>query len=152
MLWTTGARVESVYALTHSIRGLANPDIGWAMYRFDSEAIGVIENVWFLPQGTPFRIHEQLEIIGTDGAIYIHGGDMSMTIHGKCGIDCPDTLYWPEVHGELTGALRTEMEYFADCVIRGQQPTVVTPQEALAAVAAVSAAERSAATGKVVRL
>ena len=152
MLWMTGTRVESVYAQTLSVRKLKNPDIGWAMYRFRGGAIGVIENVWFLPEGTPFRIHEQFEVIGTDGAIYIHGGDMNMTVQGKKGSDCPDTLYWPEMHGEPTGALRAEMSYFVDCVARGKKPAVVTLAEARAAVEAVAAAEKSAQSGRVVRL
>ena len=152
MLWMSGANIETVYALTESVRGLKHPDIGWAMYRFDTGAIGVIENVWFLPPGTPFRIHEQLEIIGTEGAIYVHGGDTNVVVQGRSGIDSPDTIYWPEMHGEPTGALRTEMAYFVGCVARGEKPKVVTPEEARRAVAAVAAAERSAATGKVVRL
>jgi UDP-N-acetylglucosamine 3-dehydrogenase len=152
MLWMSGATIETAYALTQSVRGLEHPDIGWAMYRFNTGAIGVIENVWFLPPGTPFRIHEQLEIIGTEGSIYVHGGDTNLVVQGKGGIDSPDTLYWPQMHGEPTGALRTEMAYFVGCVAREEKPTVVTPTEARAAVAAVVAAEQSAATGKVVRL
>lgn len=152
MLWMSGARIETVYALTHSVRGLKFPDIGWAMYRFDSGAIGVIENVWFLPDATPFRIHEQLEIIGTDGAIYVHGCDFNMTVYGKNGSDCPETLYWPVVHGERTGALRSEMSYFVDCVTRGRKPTVVTPREARDAVAVLASAEKSAQSGRIVKL
>jgi UDP-N-acetylglucosamine 3-dehydrogenase len=152
MLWMSGAEIKTAYALTESVRGLNHPDIGWAMYRFDSGAIGVIEDVWFLPEGTPFRIHEQLEIIGTEGSIYIHGGDMNVVVQGRRQIDCPDTLYWPEMHGSPTGALRSELEYFVNCVARGERPTVVTPAEARKAVAAVAAAERSAETGKVVRV
>jgi UDP-N-acetylglucosamine 3-dehydrogenase len=152
MLWMSGTPIESVYAQTLSVRKLKNPDIGWAMYRFRGGAIGVIENVWFLPEGTPFRIHEQLEVIGTEGAIYIHGGDSNVAVQTKQGMDFPDTLYWPEMHGEPTGALRTEMSYFVDCVAKGKQPTVVTPKEARAAVEAASAAEKSARTGKAVKI
>lgn len=152
MLWMSGARIETVYALTHSVRKLANPDIGWAMYRFDNGAIGVIEDVWFLPDGTPFRIHEQMEIIGTEGAAYVHGSDTNLMIQSRQGIDCPDTLYWPEMHGEIVGALRTEMSYFVNCVVKGTQPTVVSPLEARAAVAALAAAEKSALQGKVVKV
>jgi len=152
MLWMTGARIESVYAQTLSVRKLKNPDLGWAMYRFQGGAIGVIENVWFLPEGTPFRIHEQFEVIGTEGAIYIHGGDMNLVVQSEQGIDFPDTLYWPTIHGEPAGALRTEMSYFVDCVAKGKKPTVVTPGEARAAVHAASAAEKSARSGKVVKL
>jgi UDP-N-acetylglucosamine 3-dehydrogenase len=152
MLWMSQAHIETVYALEHNVRGLKNPDIGWAMYRFDSGAIGVIENVWMLPPGTPFRIHEQMEIIGTQGAIYIHGNDTNLVVQGPQGIDSPDTLYWPQLHGFTAGALRMEISYFVDCVARGAQPTVVTPQEARSAVAATLAAEKSARTGKTVRL
>jgi len=152
MLWMSGARIETAYALTHSVRNLPHPDLGWAMYRFDSGAIGVIEDVWLLPEGTPFRIHEQLEIIGTKGAVHVHGGDTNLVIQGPQGIDCPDTMYWPMLHGEPTGALRSEMAYFVDCVGRGVRPTVVTPPEARTAVAVLAAAEKSAQTGKVVRV
>lgn len=152
MLWLSGARVESVYALTHSVRGLANPDLGWAMYRFDTGAIGVIENVWLLPEGTAFRIHEHMEVIGTAGALYVHGADQNLVIQSVKGLDCPDTLYWPQVHGEVVGALRAELQYFADCVVRGSRPAVVTPEEARAAVSVVVAAEESARLGQPVRL
>jgi predicted dehydrogenase len=101
MLWLSGARIVSVYAQTLSVRGLPHPDLGWAMYRFDSGAIGVIEDVWLLPEGTPFRIHEQLEVIGTEGALYIQGSDLNLTVQTRQGLDCPDTLYWPVVHGEV---------------------------------------------------
>src|SRR5262245_2915600 len=152
MLWMSRARIKTVYALEHSVRKLKNPDLGWAMYRFDTGAIGVIENVWLLPTGTPFRIHEQMEIIGEKGAIYIHGGDTNLVVQGSQGIDCPDTFYWPQLHGVTAGALRAEISYFVECVTRGVRPTVVTPQEGRNAVAATLAAEKSARTGKTVRL
>src|SRR5262249_57394834 len=30
--------------------------LGWTMYRFDSGAVGVLEDVWCLPDRTPFQI------------------------------------------------------------------------------------------------
>jgi UDP-N-acetylglucosamine 3-dehydrogenase len=62
MLWYTGARVVSAYAQTVDVRGRKYPDIGWTMYRFDSGAAGVLENVWCLPAGTPFQIDERMEV------------------------------------------------------------------------------------------
>lgn len=152
MLWMSQARIETVYALTHRRRKLKHPDLGWAMYRFDSGAIGVIENVWSLPDGTPFRIHEQFEIIGTKGAIYVHGADTNVVVQSGASVDCPDTLYWPQIHGEIVGALRTELAHFVSCALAGRQSTVVTPREARNAVAVLAAAEQSAATGKIVKL
>ncbi len=70
MLWFTKSKVKTVYAQTVRVRDFKYPDIGWAMYRFDSDAIGVIETVWYLPENTPFTIDARMEIIGTKGAIY----------------------------------------------------------------------------------
>jgi predicted dehydrogenase len=152
MLWISGAPIESAFGMTHRIRKLKYPDLGWAMYRFATGAIGVIENVWCLPDNTPFRIHEEVEIIGTQGSIYVHGADDSLVVQTAAGVDYPDALYWPQFHGETMGALRAELAYFVDCVAHGKSPTIVTAEEARAAVAAVIAAERSAETGQVVRL
>lgn len=156
MLWMSNQPVRTVYAQTLRVRTdepqIKHPDIGWAMYRFADGAIGVIENVWFLPQGTPFRIHEQLEIIGTAGAAYVHGGDTNVVIQTGSRFDCPDTVYWPQVHGETLGALRNEISYFVDCVRAGRRPSVVTPRAARNAVQVLEGAEQSAATGTVVTL
>ena len=53
---------------------------------------------------------------------------------------------------ERAGALRAELEYFARCAAEGRRPEIITPVESLRAVEACLAAERSAATGEVVRL
>ena len=70
----------------------------------------------------------------------------------KDGSRCPDTTYWPILHGQLRGALRDELAYFANCISSGQKPTVITPEESREAVRACLAAEDSAATGKLVLL
>ena len=70
----------------------------------------------------------------------------------KTGARCPDTTYWPTIHGRLQGALRDELAYFANCVATGEKPTVITPEESREAVRACLAAEQSAAIGQVVKL
>jgi UDP-N-acetylglucosamine 3-dehydrogenase len=150
MLWFTGARIRSAYAETLSVRGLRNPDIAWTTYRFDSGAIGVCENAWFLPEKTPYRIDERMEIIGTEGCIYIQEGGANLSVCDKDGWRSPDTTYWPLIDGARGGALRDELAYFAGCILAGKKPEVVAPEEAAAAVRACLAAEESAARGTVV--
>jgi len=152
MLWYSGAKVVSAYAQTVNVRKLKNPDLGWTMYRFDSGAIGVLEDVWFLPDTTAFQIDERMEIIGTEGSIHIHETHPNFSIVDKTGWHSPDTTYWPSLHGVRAGALREELSYFATCVLEGRKPTVITPEESAAAVRACLAAEESAATGKIVKL
>jgi UDP-N-acetylglucosamine 3-dehydrogenase len=152
MLWMSRAKAETVYAQNVRVRDLKYPDIGWAMYRFDNDAVGVIEVVWFLPENTPYTIDARMEIIGTEGAIYIDASNPGITINDGEGLHKPDTIYWPTVHGMRIGALRTELSYFVRCVKEGRKPEVITPEESREAVRVICAAEESAATGKVVHL
>lgn len=152
MLWYTGAKIVSAYAQTVSIRGLANPDLGWTMYRFDSGAIGVLEDNWCLPDSTAFQIDERMEINGTEGSIAIHDTHPNFSIVDKSGWKSPDTTYWPLIHGVRAGALRDELSYFVNCVAQGKRPEVITPQESREAVRACLAAEESAKSGKIVTL
>ena len=60
------------------------------------------------------------------------------------GAQMPDTAYWPQQHGRQVGALRTELDYFAQSIRSASAPTVTTPLEAANAVAVMEAAEQSA--------
>jgi len=112
----------------------------------------VLEDVWFLPDKTSFQIDERMEIIGTKGSVSIQDTHPNFTLCDAEGTRSVDTTYWPAIGGKLTGALPAELSYFAECVRNGERPTVITPEESMAAVEACLAAEKSAATGKIVRL
>jgi len=152
MLWFSGAKIVSAYAQTVDIRGLGNPDVGQTIYRFDNGATAIMEDMWCLPAKTAMQIDERLEVVGTEGSVQVNDTFPNFAICDDEGFRFPDTTYWPTLHGQLWGALPTELSYFANCVIRDERPTVITPEESMAAVAACLAAEKSAATGKVVKL
>ncbi len=152
MLWYSGAKVVSAYAQTLNVTGKKYPDVGWTMYRFDSGAIGVLEDVWYLPDKTAFQIDERMEIIGTEGSISIHDTHPNFSITDTSGWHSQDTTYWPSIHGVRAGALRDELAYFINCIDQGTQPSIISPEESMAAVEACLAAERSAATGQIVLL
>jgi UDP-N-acetylglucosamine 3-dehydrogenase len=152
MLWLTESKIGTVYAQNVRVRDFKYPDLGWAMYRFESGAVGVIETIWFLPATTPFTIDARMEIIGTEGAIYLDCGNAGLEINEGQGLRKPDTMYWPKLHGSSVGVLRNELAYFVKCLSEGKRPTVVTPVEAREAVAVVCAAERSAASGQAVTI
>ena len=152
MLWFTGARVVSAYAQTVDLRGLKYPDIGQTMYRFDNGATATLETVWCMPEKTPFDIDERMSVIGSEGLIHIQDTFPNIGICTKDGFRSPDTTYWPNLHGSTAGALREEFSYFAACCLKGEPPSIITPEESLAAVEAALAAEESAASGDVVRL
>ncbi len=152
MFWFSGSRAVSAYAQTVQFRDHANPDLGQVMYRLESGASCILEAVWCLPDTTPFQIDERLEIVGTEGSISIHDTHPNLMVVDKDGARCPDTTYWPTQHGKLRGALRDELAYFVQCVLDGERPSVITPEESREAVRACLAAEESARTGQVVNI
>ena len=153
MLWYTGAKIETAYAQTLNVHGHKYPDLGWTTYRFDSGAIGVCENVWCMPDNKGYFPDERMEIIGTEGGIYLQETYPSLQVVDTKGSYTPDPTYWPEIRpGVRGGALAEELNYFLNCVINGTPPTVITPEESMAAVVACLAAEKSAATGQVVKV
>jgi UDP-N-acetylglucosamine 3-dehydrogenase len=152
MLWFTGAAPLSVYAQEVHPGTCKHPDGAWAMIRLDNGAVGVIESIWHLPRSTPFAIDARMEVIGTDGALYVNCGQAGLEIHAEDGISMPDTMYWPIVFGERFGILRAELEYFLDCIARGEAPRRITPEQSRDVVNLIVAAAQSSQTGDVVRL
>jgi UDP-N-acetylglucosamine 3-dehydrogenase len=152
MLWFTGAAAVSVYAQEVHPGPCKYPDAAWAMVRFDSGAVGVVESVWHLPNSTPFAIDARMEIIGTEGALYVNCGQAGLEIHGSEGISMPDTMYWPSVFGERFGVLRSELRYFANCIAQRKTPELITPQQSRDVVELITAAAESSRTDEVVRL
>ena len=151
MLWYTGSRPKTVFAQTSNTRPhLGHADLGWAMYRFEDEAIAVIETAWCLPRNAPFAIDARMEIIGTEGAIYIDNSGSHYTLLTRDGLSYPQSTYWPKVHGLRRGYLKEELDYFLKCVAAGEKPTVITPEESRAVVHAVLMAERSARENRVI--
>ena len=150
MLWFSAAKPVSVYAQEVHPGRRKYPDGGWAMFRLDNGAIGVVESVWHLPESTPYAIDARMEVIGTEGALYINCGQAGLEIHDVGGNKLPDTLYWPRVFGEYFGILRSELRYFGNCVAQGRNPDRITPDESRAAVALIAAAGESSRTGKVI--
>jgi UDP-N-acetylglucosamine 3-dehydrogenase len=142
----------SAYAQTVSVRNLKHPDIGQTMYRFAGGATATLETVWCMPEKTPFDIDERMSIIGTEGFIHVQDTFPNLGIAASDKFHSPDTTYWPEFDGARGGALKAEFEYFADCISKRKRPTIGTPEDAAAALAATIAAEESARTGQVVKI
>ncbi len=150
MLWFSRAKPVSVYAQEIHPGGNKYPDGGWAMARLDNGAIAVIESIWHLPESTPYQIDARMEVLGTEGALYINCGEAGLDIHDASGNHMPDTFYWPQVFGRRFGILRAELRYFADCVAEGRRPDRITPEESRAAVALLAAATESSRIGQVI--
>lgn len=152
MLWFSQANPVSIYAQEIHPGTRRNPDGAWAMMRLDNGAVGVIESIWHLPETTPYAIDARMEVIGTEGALYINCGEAGLEIHASDGVHLPDTMYWPKVLGERFGILRAELQYFADCIRQSRPPHRITPEESRAVVRLIVAGQESSRTNTVVSL
>ena len=150
MLWFSQAKVSTVYAQEVHPGKNKYPDGGWSIARLDNGAVAVVESVWHLPESTPYAIDARLEVIGTEGALYINCAEAGLAIHDANGIAMPDTMYWPRPMGRYSGVLQEELRYFANCVRTGETPSRITPTESRAAVAWMTAATESSQTGSVI--
>ena len=100
-----------------------------------------------MPDNKGYFPDERMEIIGTEGGIYLQEDPPILQV-----VDArpatPDPTYWPEIRpGVRGGALAEEFSYFVNCILNNTKPSVITPEESMAAVVACLAAEKSAATG-----
>ena len=120
------------------------------MFRLDDGSLAVIENVWCLPDNVPFAIDARLEVVGTEGAIYIDNSGSHYTLLTRDGLQHPQSTYWPRVHGLRRGYLKEELGYFLKCILDGRKPSVITPEESRLVVHAVRMAERSARENRVI--
>jgi UDP-N-acetylglucosamine 3-dehydrogenase len=152
MLWYTKDKVTEVYADAINMKGTENPDLGWVMYKFSKGTIGVSEAAWILPDTSPYGIDAKMEILGTEGAIYLDFAEQGIIVNDKEGWRAPDTYHWPLVHGERMGDIKEEISYFINCVMKGQKPVIVPPEESRVTLEAVLAADQSAKTRKLIKL
>lgn len=152
MLWYLHRKVKTVYATLSKVGDVVHQDVGWGVYGFEGGARGVCETVWVLRDNTPFSIDAQMEVLGTEGAAYVDCTESGLLINDERGTKRPDTIHWPEMHGQITGALKDEVAYWTECVQRGRKPTVVVPEEAREALKVVLAAVQSSRLRQVVRI
>jgi len=152
ILWYTGAKPKTVYALTKNTRPeFEFDDVAWALFELDNGAFAIIENIWSLPDNVPYAIDAKMEIVGTKGVIDIDNSGRNYSVLTEKGLSYPQSTYWPKVHGVRRGYLKEELEYFLKCIIEDRKPTIITPQESRDVVNAMRMAEKSSTENRVIK-
>jgi len=152
MNWMIGKPVTSGYSRALNTRRLPNYDVGWVNLCYGQDTVAVAESLWSLPAKTPYAIDARMEILGSEGVIYVNETNSPLVIDDKNGRSIGETVYWPSIHGNITGALHNELAYFTQCVIDGVKPTIVPLEESRYVIEVCEAAEKSAATGEIIYL
>jgi predicted dehydrogenase len=161
LLWLTGSRAVSAYAVERNISNYAYPDAMVGVLQFANGMMATLETGWLVPQGAPANtmtdtwhgtIDADLEITGTVRSGRIRMLEAGLEVSGPTYFAAPDTGLWPEVRGAVGGALRDEVAHFIQCVRTGTPSTVASVRDALEGLRIGEALVESARTGAEVRL
>lgn len=151
--WLVGSEIVRVYAESASkvLADVGSEDSIFTLMKFGNGAVGCLETCWVIPEGVPNTLDARLEIVGTRGRVAVRVGDESLDIAGLDRARRPDIAYGPVMLDQQHGALRTQLEHFASCVVHNTEP-LVSNADARAAVAVADAIHRSLASGQPVTL
>ncbi|UCF99745.1 MAG: Gfo/Idh/MocA family oxidoreductase [Spirochaetaceae bacterium] len=135
-------------------------DFIWITIRFEKGGLAIVETGWGLSESiVKWRRPSSwggfgdvcLELIGEKGSLYLDYRPMTLSAVDEEGWKFPETLHWPEMHGEVVGDVLEEDRYFVR-VINGEAPIISSGQDGRNALEVVLAAQRSYREDKPVRL
>ena len=135
-------------------------DFIWITVRFKRGGLAVIETGWGLSQSmVQWQKPESwggfgdvcLQLIGERGSLYLNYRPMTLSAVDDEGWKFPDTVHWPQLHGEVVGAVLEEDRYFLK-VIRGEREIISSGMDGRRAAEVVEASKKAYTTGMPVDL
>ena len=157
LLWYIASPCTRVYAVARNLSGLRYPDACFALLQFANGAVAIVETSWFVPAGAPANvltptwhgtIDAELELVGTERSAQLRLLDTGLAVWSSDLTAHPETGLWPEVSGQIAGALREEVAHFLDCVRAGTPSPVASVADAVAGLRIAEAVVESAETGR----
>jgi UDP-N-acetylglucosamine 3-dehydrogenase len=163
LFWYFGDRAVKVSA--EVVEGPVMKELGvhdyiWITIRFAGGGLGVVETGWGLCESTAGWKRPStwggfgdvcLELLGEKGSLYLDYRPMGLHAVDGEGWKFPDTLHWPQMHGEVVGDVLDEDRYFLH-VLHGKRPIISSGEDGRRALEVVLAAQRSAREDRPVRL
>ncbi len=156
--WLLQDRPTRVYAVSRSgvlrEKGIDAPDFHVAIVEFERGAVVTLENSWILPETEPNVFNLKMELLGSDGAMYINTSDhRTVEKYTRDEVSLPDTLGFTldADSARLSGFVLEAIARFVDAVL-DDAPVLATGEEAALVTTVLCAIEQSARTGQPVEL
>lgn len=156
--WLLQDRPTRVYAVSRSgvlrERGIDAPDFHVAIVEFERGAVVTLENSWILPETEPNVFNLKMELLGSDGAMYINTSDhRTVEKYTRDEVSLPDTLGFTldADSARLSGFVLEAIARFVDAVV-DDAPVLATGEEAALVTTVLCAIEQSARSGQPVEL
>lgn len=98
--WLTGASAVDVTA--HGVKGrlvadgVDTYDVIQSLVRYDAGFGGVYESAWVLPDSLPAGVDFKVELLGTEGALYVDTQDQMVHLATSRRFTYPGTLDWTQ--------------------------------------------------------
>ena len=145
MAWLADSPVSRVYAETISRRSAAygHDDAAMVLVRFENGIIGSLETSWVLPPSIPGHLDASLQVVGTEGGVFVDGSNHGLVMVDRDRMTLPDLAHWPVTRGRVSGDLAASLDHFIRSVLDNTPPEM-TLTKARMAHAIVDAAKRSA--------
>ncbi len=156
--WLLDDQPKRVYAVSRSgvlqSLGVDTQDFHVAIVEFERGAVVTLENCWILPETEPNVFNLKLQILGSDGVMYLNTSDnRTVEKYTRAGVSLPDTLGFTldANSARLSGFVLEAIARFVDAVVDGA-PVLATGAEAALVTRALTAIEESARSGQPVEL
>jgi predicted dehydrogenase len=119
---------------------------------FSRGAVLTLENAWILPESEPMVYNFKVEVLGSEGSIYVNTSDhRTIELYAE-KTELPDTSGWlPSSGRRFAGFMPEAIARFVDAVVY-DEPLLATGEEALQVTRVLEAIERSALEGKAINL
>jgi predicted dehydrogenase len=133
--------------------GVDAPDFHVAIAEFARGAVVTFEHAWILPRSQPMVYDFKLELLGSEGAVYVDSSHhAAFTLHAGGRIDYGDVLgVAPTSDLRVGGFVLEAIARFADAVLY-DRPVLATGEDGLEATRIVDAIQRSAQSGQPIDL
>ncbi len=156
--WLLDDQPKRVYAVSRSgvlqSLGVDTQDFHVAIVEFERGAVVTLENCWILPETEPNVFNLKLQILGSDGVMYLNTSDnRTVEKYTRAGVSLPDTLGFTldANSARLSGFVLEAVARFVDAVVDGA-PVLASGAEAALVTRALTAIEESARSGQPVEL
>ncbi len=149
--WYFEDEAYMVYAIAHKDVlagiGINTPDLYVAIVNFRRGGTANLESCWILPESMPSVFDFKLEVIGSEGAVFVDTQKEGVEEYTKQEGRYAHFIKLYEIHGTYAGFLKEALAHFVRCVLEDREP-IVKPEDGLANVKILVAVDRSAREGR----
>ncbi len=157
--WFVNDQPKRVYAVSRSgvlrQKGIDTQDFHIAIVEFGNGAVVTLENCWILPETEPNVFNFKMELIGSQGAMYINTSDhRAVEKYTQDEVSLPDTLGITldgSASPRMSGFVLEAIARFVDAVV-DDKPVLVSGAEAAVVTRTLAAIEESARRGQPIEL